>query len=297
MPFIKVQKTKPYFARYQTKWRRRREGKTDYYARKRLIIQDKNKYNSPKYRLVARFTNKDIIAQIVYSKINGDYVMAAAYSHELPKYGMPVGLTNYAAAYATGLLLARRTLSKLKLADKYQGNTNVNGEDYNVEPIDNAPRPFFALLDVGLARTTTGQKVFAVLKGATDGGIEVPHSDSRFVGFDKEGNKLNAEILRKYIFGGHIKEYMTSVKAEDPAKYDLLFSQYTKNKLDAGSLEATWTKVHKAIRADPIHKSTAKPEPATHKRYARAKLSLAQRKDKVRQKLATRAKKAEKAQE
>jgi large subunit ribosomal protein L5e len=296
MPFIKVIKTSPYYARYQTKWRRRREGKTDYYARKRLILQDKNKYNTPKYRLVARFTNKDIITQIVSSKINGDYVMAAAYSHELAKYGMPVGLTNYAAAYATGLLLARRTLAKLGLADKYQGNTNVNGEDYNVEPVENGPRPFFALLDVGLARTTTGQKVFAVLKGATDGGIEVPHSEARFVGYDKEGSKLNAEVLRKYIFGGHIKEYMTSVKSEDQAKYDQLFSQYTKNKLDANGLEAAWAKVHKAIRADPTHKSTAKPEPASRKRYGRVKMSLSQRKDRVRQKLATRAKKAEKAE-
>jgi large subunit ribosomal protein L5e len=293
MPFIKVQKNKPYFKRYQVKWRRRREGKTDYYARKRLIIQDKNKYNSPKYRLVARFTNKDIIAQIVYSKINGDYVLAAAYAHELPKFGMPVGLTNYAAAYAVGLLLARRTLSKLNLADKYQGNSTINGEDYNVEPLADGPRPFFALLDVGLARTTTGSKIFAVLKGATDGGIEVPHSESRFVGYDKEGNKLNAEVLRKYIFGGHVKDYMTAVKAEDPAKYDQLFSQYTKNKLDANSLEAAWTKVHKAIRADPTHKSTAKPKPATQKRWTKAKLNLAQRKDKVRQKMAAKARKAE----
>lgn len=34
--------------------------------------------------------------------------MCAAYSHELPKYGVKVGLTNYASAYCTGLLLARR---------------------------------------------------------------------------------------------------------------------------------------------------------------------------------------------
>ena len=34
----------------QVKFRRRREGKTDYFARKRLVIQDKNKYNTPKYR-------------------------------------------------------------------------------------------------------------------------------------------------------------------------------------------------------------------------------------------------------
>jgi len=35
-------------------------------------------------------------------------ILCAAYSHELPRYGVKVGLTNYAAAYCTGLLLARR---------------------------------------------------------------------------------------------------------------------------------------------------------------------------------------------
>ncbi|KAG2309879.1 hypothetical protein Bca52824_029627 [Brassica carinata] len=33
----------------------KREGKTDYRARIRLINQDKNKYNTPKYRYIARF--------------------------------------------------------------------------------------------------------------------------------------------------------------------------------------------------------------------------------------------------
>lgn len=64
MGFLKVVKNKAYFKRFQPKFRRRREGKTDYYARKRLINQDKNKYNSPKYRFVVRFTNKDIICQV-----------------------------------------------------------------------------------------------------------------------------------------------------------------------------------------------------------------------------------------
>ena len=49
------------YSRYQTKYKRRQSGKTDYYARKRLITQAKNKYNAPKYRLVVRFTNRDII--------------------------------------------------------------------------------------------------------------------------------------------------------------------------------------------------------------------------------------------
>jgi len=62
-----------------------------------MVFQDKNKYNAHKYRLIVRFTNKDILCQIAYSLIDGDHVMAAAYSHELPKYGIPLGLTNYAA--------------------------------------------------------------------------------------------------------------------------------------------------------------------------------------------------------
>lgn len=49
-----------------------------------------------------------IILQIAYAKIEGDMIVCAAYSHELPKYGITVGLTNYAAAYCTGLLVARR---------------------------------------------------------------------------------------------------------------------------------------------------------------------------------------------
>jgi large subunit ribosomal protein L5e len=74
----------------QVKYRRRREGKTDYRARLRLVKQDKNKYNTHKYRLVVRFSNKDTTCQIVYSTIQGDVVVAAAYSHELPEYGLKV---------------------------------------------------------------------------------------------------------------------------------------------------------------------------------------------------------------
>lgn len=88
--FVKVVKNKQYFKRYQVKFKRRREGKTDYYARKRLIFQDKNKYNTPKYRLIVRLSNRDITCQIAYSRIEGDRIVCAAYSHELPNYGVKV---------------------------------------------------------------------------------------------------------------------------------------------------------------------------------------------------------------
>jgi len=297
MAFKKVVKNKAYYKRYQVKYRRRREGKTDYYARKRLITQDKNKYNTPKYRIVVRITNKDVITQIIYAKLQGDQVLTAAYSHELPRYGMPVGLTNYAAAYATGLLLARRTLAKLKIADKYQGNTSVDGSDYNVEALVDGPRPFFALLDVGLARTTTGSKIFAAMKGVADGGVEVPHSETRFVGYDKEGNKLNAEVLRKYIFGGHVQEYMDKLKKEDAEKYNKHFSKYVAAKINPADLPKTWEKVHKAIRADPSPKPSTKPKPKEQKRWGKAKQSQAVKKNKIYQKLAARAKKTSKDSE
>ena len=61
------------------------------------------------------------------------------------------------------------------MADKYEGNTDINGEDYNVEALGDGPRPFRCCLDIGLVRVTTGHRVFAVLKGAVDGGLDIPH--------------------------------------------------------------------------------------------------------------------------
>jgi len=287
MGFLKLIKNKSYFKRYQTKFRRRREGKTDYRARKRLVAQDKNKYNSPKYRLVVRISNSDITTQIIYAKIEGDHVLAAAYSHELPRYGMPVGLTNYSAAYATGLLLSRRLLTKLKLADKYKGNQNVDGSDYNVEELADGPRPFRAFLDVGLHRTTTGSKVFAAMKGACDGGLDVPHSETRFVGYDKEGKALKAEILKKHIFGGHVAEYMKSMREENPSKFQKQFSDYTKSNIKPDELESKWVAVHKAIRASPAHVKKESKKKGEKKRHNPKRLTLEQRKKRAADKIAS----------
>ncbi|KAM9952925.1 hypothetical protein ACTFIR_007981 [Dictyostelium discoideum] len=251
MGFVKVVKTKAYYSRYQVQFRRRREGKTDYQQRHRLITQDKNKYNSPKYRLVARITNTNVIAQVVYSKIVGDFILCAAYAHELPRYGVKVGLTNYASCYATGLLLARRLLAKLKLADLYKGAEKVDGKVFLVKPVDDKPRPFKANLDVGLARTSTGAKVFAVLKGAVDGGIYVPHGETRFAGYNAESKKLNAETLRGYIFGKHVASYMTLLQTEDEDAYKKIFSQYIKNGVAPKDIETIYANAHKAIRANP----------------------------------------------
>jgi len=98
---------------------------------------------------------------------------------------LTAGLTNYAAAYATGLLVARRLLKKVGMDATYKGAAKVDGEDYTVEKDaeNQERRPFKAILDVGLTRTTTGNKVFACLKGACDGGLNIPHSTKRFPGY------------------------------------------------------------------------------------------------------------------
>jgi len=303
MGFVKVVKNKAYFKRYQVKFRRRRQGKTDYQARRRLTIQDKNKYNTPKYRFVVRFTNKDIVCQVIYATMKGDRVVAAAYSHELKedRYGLKVGLTNYAAAYATGLLLARRLLKKLGMDAKYEGVTKATGEFFlyakpthrekvrgarDGKPVDEKMRPFTALLDAGLSRTTTGSKLFAALKGAVDGGLSIPHSPSRFVGFSKEDKKLDVGVLRSHIFGGHVAEYMRQLQSGDEARYKRQFGAYIKAGVKADDLEALYAKLHANIRKNPEFQSNRKyVKPAVKKFSKRSPMSYSQRRDRVRQKI------------
>jgi len=260
----KKQKTSAYYSRFQVKFRRRREGKTDYRARKRLVVQDKNKYSTQKYRLIVRFTKHDIVAQVAYATIAGDIVVGSAYSHELPNYGLKTGLTNYSAGYCVGLLLARRLLTKYNLAETYEGVEEIDGESYKVEEEDDAPRPFCCVLDTGLKRTSTGSKVFSVLKGALDGGLSVPHNEKRFIGYDGDAKSFDAEIMRKYIYGGHVAEYMEAMEEEEPEKYKMHFKSYLDNDIeaDADAIEELYAAVHEKIRAEPVATKKERVAPA-----------------------------------
>jgi len=281
MPFVKVVKNKAYFKRFQVKFRRRREGKTDYYARKRLVVQAKNKYNTPKYRMIVRISNKDICCQIAYARIQGDVVIAAAYSHELPRYGVKVGLTNYAAAYCTGLLLARRLLNKFKLDTLYEGQTKVDGDEFFVEDLDgDQPGAFHACLDIGLARTSTGARIFGAMKGAVDGGIDIPHSQKRFPGYDREAGEFAADVHRRHIFGQHVAEYMNTLSEEDEEAYKKQFSRFIKLGLTGDALEGMYKKAHEAIRADPTP-AAKKDKKVTKKRWTAKRITLADRKAKI----------------
>jgi hypothetical protein len=64
--------------------------------------------------------------------------------------------------------------------------------------------------------------VFA--QGALDGGLNIPHNEKRFVGWTKEEG-LEAEVLKKYIYGGHVAEYMEEMEEEDPEKYNRWVAQ------------------------------------------------------------------------
>jgi large subunit ribosomal protein L5e len=257
MAFCKITKTRSYFKRFQTKFRRRREGKTDYYARKRLITQDKDKYDTPKYRLVVRFTNTKVIAQVIYATIQGDRILTSANSTELKKYGLSAGLSNYSAAYATGLLVARRLLKQTKLDTLYKGAAKIDGADYDVSTevkSDEQRKPFKAVLDVGLVNTTKGNKVFAVLKGASDGGIHIPHSTRRYPGTSADG-KYNAAVHRERIFGVHIQKYMKELKDEGEEDYKTQFRLWDEclKAAKVDTVEKLYTKVFDEIRKNPDH--------------------------------------------
>jgi len=260
-----------------------------------LTTQARNKYNAPKYRLVVRFTNKDIITQIVSSEVAGDKVFAAAYAHELKAYGITHGLTNWASAYATGLLLARRTLKKLDLDEDFEGVEEADGEFTLTEATegDEPRRPFKAFLDVGLVRTSTGARVFGAMKGASDGGLYIPHSENRFPGFDIETQELDADTLRKYIFGGHVAEYMETLADDDEERYNALFKGYIADDIEADGLEELYAEAHKQIREDPFKKPEDEEEKkdkdywkSESKKYRSGKLSREERQERVKEKIA-----------
>jgi len=287
MGYIKVLKNSAYNKRFQVKYRRRREGKTDYQARRRLTIQDKNKYNSAKYRLCVRITNKEVICQIIQPKIIGDHCITSAYSRELSRYGIEVGLTNYAACYATGLLCARRLLDKLELADAYEGQAEPDGEMFLVEQ-EGEKRPFTCVLDVGLVRTSTGSRVFGALKGAVDGGLNIPHSEKRFPGYDREGKEYDAETHKKYIFGGQVAEYMELLEEEDPERYQSQFAKYIEKELEGDGLEDLYKEAHEKIREDPKAQPTDKEasypavNPQPKRTYEERKAAIQAKKDAMR---------------
>jgi large subunit ribosomal protein L18 len=151
--------------------RRRREVRTDYHQRLRLL-------KSGKPRLVARKSNNHVTAQLVTAGPEGDETVASAHSSDLAEYGWEAPTGNLPAAYLTGLLAGKRAL------------------DAGLEE---------AVLDIGLNTATPGSKVFAVQEGAIDAGLEVPHNDSVLAEWSRtrgEHIAAYAEQLDEPLYGG-----------------------------------------------------------------------------------------------
>merc|ERR1711909_188289 len=169
---------------------------------------------------------------------------------------------------------------KFNLDGVYEGQTKVDGEHFMVEDVDDGPGAFRACLDTGLARTSTGAKVFGAMKGAADGGLDIPHSEKRFPGYDNEEKEFSAEVHRNHIFGQHVAQYMRELLEKDEDAYKRQFSGSIKNGITADSVEDMYVKAHAAIRKDPSR--PAKAEKAiTKKRFGAKKLTYAERKAKV----------------
>lgn len=256
--------------------------------------------------------------------MTGDRVLCCADSSELKQHGLTAGLTNYSAAYCTGLLLARRLLKQVGLDQMYKANTKVDGKYFNSFENIEDKRPFKALLDVGIQRTTSGARVFGALKGACDGGLNVPHNTKRFPGYtkakievvtnkrgkatdtEKSEAKYDANVHKGRIFGSHVTEYMNKLKVEDPTKFKAQFSQWSKclSAANAKTCEDLYKKVHAAVIAKPDRVSQKKNANPVHKLMSGAskaqvyqdskgkkwlrhrRLNLEERKARVNQKLA-----------
>lgn len=218
--------------------------------------------------------------QIVTAEIAGDKVFCSAYAHELKAYGIEHGLTNWAAAYCTGLLIARRVLKKLGMDEEFEGVEEADGEYKLTEASEEGEgrRPFKAFLDVGLHRTSTGARIFGAMKGASDGGILVPHSENRFPGYDMETKELDPEVLRKYIFGGHVAEYMETLADDDEERYKSQFQGYIDDEIEADGLEELYQEAHRQIREDPFKKVEGAAPKKSKEEYKKESLKYRGRK-------------------
>ena len=127
--------------------KRRRQGKTDYHRRMRLL-------RSGAPRAVVRVSNTQVICQLVSYNPEGDSIIHSVNGKSLTEsFSWPsdVSKKSIPACYVAGYALGKKALSS--------GNQE-------------------AVLDIGLAASSTGSRVFAALKGMVDAGLEIPHGES-----------------------------------------------------------------------------------------------------------------------
>ncbi|MBW2993009.1 50S ribosomal protein L18 [Candidatus Woesearchaeota archaeon] len=185
--------------KFTVRYRRRREGKTNYKKRLKLLM-------SKKPRLVLRISLKGISIQIIEFKPEGDVVLLAANSKELNKFGWKYNGKNTSSAYLTGLIIGKKAAAK------------------GIKE---------AVLDIGLKQAIKGSRLFACLKGAVDGGLDIRHSKKVFPKEDR-------------IKGKHIEDYANKLKAKKEA-YQKKFAGYIKAGIDPIQITKVFDDVKKKI--------------------------------------------------
>ena len=135
--------------RYRVAFRRRREGKTDYTLRRKLVL-------SGKPRVVIRRSNTQTSIQLVNSYVEGDKTLCLVTSKSLVNFGWKASTGNIPSAYLTGYYFGKKALL-----------TKVVTKDDEL------------ILDIGLTRKFYGGKLFATLKGAVDAGLNIIHGDEK----------------------------------------------------------------------------------------------------------------------
>jgi large subunit ribosomal protein L18 len=193
---------------YNLPFRRRREGRTNYGKRRGLVIS-----GTP--RLVVRPSNKHLIAQVVEAKPDGDRVLVSAHSSELKEFGWKAPCGNLPAAYLTGLLAGRRA--------KATGIAE-------------------AILDLGLHARGAGSRIFAAVKGASDGGLMIPHGKDSV----PKPERIKGQHVAKYG-----KELLPNADA-----YKKAFANYLKHKVKPEELPEHFATVESKINssATEVHK-------------------------------------------
>lgn len=181
------------------RYRREREGRTDYHYRRKLL-------RSGKPRLVVRVSLKHIRAQIAKPTEEGDEVLTSAFSKELSNLGWKGYTANLPSAYLVGYLCGLRAQEK---------------------GIDEC------ILDMDRFVSSPQAKVFGVLKGALEAGLEVPHNEKVLPTDDRHR-------------GEHISDYAEDLKS-DEEKYKSQFSNYLDNNLEPENLPGHFKEVKEAI--------------------------------------------------
>ena len=129
---------------------RRRDGKTDYAKRIKLL-------RSGVPRIVFRKTNRYIIAQYVVTEEGKDKIEFGVTSKSLGAYGWPEefsgSLRSLSAAYLTGYLIGKKILKEKKETPVY---------------------------DIGMTAAIHKTRPYAFLKGLTDAGLKISHDPKVF---------------------------------------------------------------------------------------------------------------------